>query len=51
MLSAVGGSALIHSGTGLLVFGPGQMLTVAFAEGLAVGLYVVGGLLLTSIWR
>lgn len=51
MLAAVGGSTLILSGTGLLVFGPGQMLTVAFAEGLAIGLYVVGGLLLTSVLR
>jgi len=46
LLGTVGGSILILSGTLLLLFGPGRILTVSLAELLAAGLYVAGGLLL-----
>jgi len=51
MIAAVGGGALILSATWLLLLGPGQILTVDFAKVLATGLYVAGGLLLSSAWR
>jgi hypothetical protein len=51
MLASVGGGTLILSATGLLVFGPGQILSVALAKMLAVGFYIAGGLLLTMNWR
>lgn len=51
MLAVVGGGALVLGGTGLLVFGPGQILTVAAAKALAIGLYVAGALFLTMSWR
>lgn len=43
----IGGSVLILSATGLLIFGPGPILTATFAKVLATGLYIAGGLLLT----
>jgi ubiquinone biosynthesis protein len=51
LLAAVGGGALLLSGTGLVVFGPGEILTVAFAKVLATVLYAAGGLLLSMSWR
>lgn len=51
LLGTVGGGVLILSGTGLLLFGPGPILTVFLAKMLAVGLYVAGGLLLAMRWR
>jgi ubiquinone biosynthesis protein len=51
MIAAVAGSALVLSGTGLLVLGPGPILTVAAAKVLAIGLYIAGGLLLSASWR
>ena len=51
MIAAVAGSALVLSGTGILVLGPGPILTVAVAKALAIGLYVVGGLFLSAGWR
>ncbi len=44
--AAVGAAALILSATGLLLFGPGPILTPTLAKILAVGLYIAGGLLL-----
>lgn len=44
--AAVGAAALILSATGLLLFGPGQILDLTLAKILAAGLYVAGGLLL-----
>jgi ubiquinone biosynthesis protein len=51
LVAAVAGGALVLGGTGLLVLGPGEILTVAFAKVLASLLYVAGGLLLSAGWR
>jgi ubiquinone biosynthesis protein len=51
VITAVAGGALVLSGTWILVLGPGQILTVAFAKALAIGFYVAGGLLLSFAWR
>jgi ubiquinone biosynthesis protein len=51
LVAAIGGGALILSGTGLLVFGPGAILTVTLAKVVATGLFIAGGLLLTLSWR
>ena len=51
VVAAVGGGALLLSGTGILVFGPGELLTVALAKVLAAGFCVAGGLLLIASWR
>lgn len=48
LLGTVGGGLLILGGTLLLLFGPGQILTVFLAELLAAGLYIAGGLLLIT---
>ncbi len=49
--AAIGGGALVLSATGLLLFGPGEILTATLAEILAVGLYLAGGLLLITRWH
>ena len=51
VLAAVTGGALVLSGTVLLVFGPGQLLSITTATVLALGLYVAGGLVLSASWR
>jgi ubiquinone biosynthesis protein len=51
MLAAIGGGALVLSGTGVLVFGPGEIITLAFAKLLATGLVIAGGLLIGLSWR
>jgi ubiquinone biosynthesis protein len=51
MLGAVGGGALILSGTLLLVLGPGSMLSVALAEALAITLFLAGGVFMALRWR
>ncbi|MET0029633.1 MAG: ubiquinone biosynthesis regulatory protein kinase UbiB [Candidatus Thiodiazotropha sp.] len=49
-LSALSGSALLVSGSLLLVFGAGGLLPVAVASGLGMGLSAGGGLLLLKSW-
>jgi ubiquinone biosynthesis protein len=49
-LSALSGSALLMSGTLLLVFGSGGLLSVTLASGLGIGLGAGGGLLLLKSW-
>jgi len=44
--AAIGAAALILSATGLLLFGPGQLLDPTLAKLLAIGLYTTAGLLL-----
>ena len=43
---AIGGGSLILSGTLLLLLGPGPILSLAFAQGLAIACFAVGGWLL-----
>jgi ubiquinone biosynthesis protein len=45
------GGGLIASGTLLLVFGPGPLISPTTARALAIGLIAVGGLLLAGRWR
>ncbi|MET0067216.1 MAG: ubiquinone biosynthesis regulatory protein kinase UbiB [Candidatus Thiodiazotropha sp.] len=49
-LSALTGSALLLSGSLLLVFGAGGLLPIAVASGLGIGLGAGGGLLLLKSW-
>jgi len=44
--AVIGGGALILSGTLLLLFGPGSILTIALAEGLGIACFLAGGLFL-----
>lgn len=46
----IAGAGLVASGTLLLVFGPGPLLSIPVAQALAIGLILVGGLLLAG-WR
>jgi ubiquinone biosynthesis protein len=45
------GTGLIVSGTLLLVFGPGPLISIPAAQALAIGLILVGGLVLAGRWR
>ncbi|MFZ1538086.1 MAG: ubiquinone biosynthesis regulatory protein kinase UbiB, partial [Chromatiaceae bacterium] len=47
----IAGAGLIASGTLLLVFGPGPLISIPAAQVLAVGLILGGGLLLAGRWR
>ncbi len=51
VLAMIGGGVLILSGTGLLLFGPGPLLTAQVAKVLAVGFVVTGGMLFAARWR
>jgi hypothetical protein len=51
VLAMVGGGVLILSGTGLLLFGPGPLLTAEVAKVLDVGFVVAGGMLFATRWR
>ncbi len=51
VLAMIGGGVLILSGTGLLLFGPGPLLTAQVAKVLAVGFVVAGGMLFAARWR
>jgi ubiquinone biosynthesis protein len=48
VLSAIGGGALVLSGTLLLLFGPGPILSVTLAKFLALACFLSGGFLLTA---
>jgi ubiquinone biosynthesis protein len=51
-LAIAGGGALVISGTLLLLFGPGPILSMPLAQTLAIACLAGGGLLLTAgVWR
>ncbi|MCC7278392.1 MAG: ubiquinone biosynthesis regulatory protein kinase UbiB [Chromatiaceae bacterium] len=47
----IAGAGLVASGTLLLVFGPGPLISIPAAQVLAIGLILGGGLLLAGRWR
>jgi len=47
--SAIGGGALMLSGTLLLLFGPGALFSAAFAEGLGIACFLAGGFIIAFL--